>query len=152
MKPQRQQQSIFRGHQYGVAAVEFALVSSVFFIFLFGIMEMGRMLFYWNSAVEATRFGARIAVVCDLNDTAIKARMQERLAILTADKISINYEPTGCSVNTCQAASVSILPGVTVATYIPFVPLSFTLPTFSTALPRESMRSTLEGIGNPMCD
>src|SRR3954452_7753274 len=57
-----------RHHQAGVAAIEFALVASLFFTVLLGIMEMGRVLFYWNSAAEATRLGARIAVVCDLND------------------------------------------------------------------------------------
>ena len=55
-----------------MAAVEFALVAALFFTLLIGIMEMGRVLFYWNSAAEATRLGARLAVVCDLNDTTIK--------------------------------------------------------------------------------
>jgi Flp pilus assembly protein TadG len=49
----------------GVAAVEFALVSAVFFTILLGALEMGRVLFIWNTAAEATRWGARIATVCD---------------------------------------------------------------------------------------
>ena len=46
-------------------------------------MEMGRLLWTWNAAVEATRFGARLAVVCDIDDTIIKARMIGRLPALT---------------------------------------------------------------------
>ena len=137
--------------QRGVAAVEFALVAGLFFTLLLGIMEMGRILFYWNSAAEATRLGARIAVVCDLNDADIKIRMRRILSILPNNKISIAYQPSGCDVNSCQSVQVSILPGVSVATYIPYAPLSLSLPSFTTTLPRESMRSTMDGIGNPVC-
>ena len=138
--------------QKGAAAVEFALICAVFFMLLIGMMEMGRMLFYWNSAAEATRFGARMAVVCDQADqNLVKTRMRARLSILPADKISINYEPAGCTVNTCQSVTVSILAGVSIATFIPYVPLSLSLPPFSTSLPRESMQSAVGGVGNPVC-
>lgn len=139
--------------QRGVAAVEFALIASVFFTLLLGIMEMGRVLFYWNSAAEATRLGARIAVVCDSTSAAtIKAKMQTMLSILPTDKISIDYQPVGCTVNTCESVTVSILSGVSVATYIPYVPLSLSLPSFSTSLPRESMQPAIDGVANPVCN
>jgi hypothetical protein len=138
--------------QQGVAAVEFALVCAIFFTLLIGMMEMGRMLFYWNSAAEATRFGARMAVVCDQADQGlVKTRVRERLSILPPDKISISYEPAGCTINTCQSVTVSILAGVSIATFIPYVPLSLSLPPFSTSLPRESMQSAAGGVGNPVC-
>lgn len=140
-----------RRRQRGIAAVEFALVAALFFTILIGTMEMGRILFYWNSAAEATRLGARIAVVCDLNDADIKTRMQTMLSILPANKITISYLPSGCTVNTCDSVTVSILPSVPVATFIPYVPLSLTLPPFSTTLPRESMLSTVGGQANPVC-
>jgi len=60
MKPLRS----LRKSQRGAAAVEFALVAIVFFMLLIGIVEMGRVLFTWNAAAEATRYGARVAVVC----------------------------------------------------------------------------------------
>jgi Flp pilus assembly protein TadG len=137
--------------QQGAAAIEFALVCSVFFALLIGMMEMGRILFYWNSAAEATRLGARLAVVCDKDDTDIKVRMQERLSILPAAKITITYEPAGCTVDTCQSVTVDIAAGVSVSTFIPFVPLALSLPPFSTTLPRESMQSTTGGVASPMC-
>lgn len=142
-----------RSRQRGVAAIEFALIAALFFTLLIGIMEMGRVLFYWNSAAEATRLGARMAVVCDLNDAEIKSRMQAMLTILPTSKIDIGYEPSGCNVNTCQSVKVSILPNVSVATFIPYVPLTLTLPPFSTTLPRESMRSAFGDppSPNPVC-
>jgi hypothetical protein len=114
-------------------------------------MEMGRVLFYWNSAAEATRLGARLAVVCDLNDTTIKTRMQTMLSILKTTDIQIVYEPASCNVNTCDSVTVSILPTVPVATFIPYAALSLTLPPFSTKLPRESMLSTVGGQANRVC-
>jgi Flp pilus assembly protein TadG len=135
----------------GAAAVEFALVSLVFFTLLIGTMEMARLLYYWNSAAEVTRLGARLAVVCDLNDTDIKARMQGLLPILTDATISIAYTPSGCDVNSCEAATVSVAATTPVQTYIPFVPLALVMPSFRTTLPRESMQSTFAGVGNPAC-
>jgi Flp pilus assembly protein TadG len=49
--------------QRGVAAVEFALVALLFFTILLAIIEIGRMLFIFNTLQEMTRRGAREAVV-----------------------------------------------------------------------------------------
>ena len=138
-----------RAIQSGHAAVELAFVSIVFFSLLIGIMEFSRLLFYWNSAEEATRLGARIAVVCDKDDGDIKVRMTQIFPVVPANKILVNYEPAGCTINTCQRVTVSIDGGVPIATFIPFVSLSLALPPFTTSLPRESM----DGVAgtNPVC-
>lgn len=135
---------ITNNKQNGAAAIEFALIASIFFTILIGTLEFGRVLFYMNSAAEATRFGARIAVVCDINAPGIKSNMKKRLAILADNNIDVKYVPGGCSQASCKSISVAIT-GVTVATFIPFVPDSvnaISLPSFSTTLPRESMDST----------
>ena len=138
-----------RATQAGTAAVEFAFVSIAFFTLVIGIMEFGRVLFYWNSAEEATRLGARIAVVCDKDDADIKVRMRQIFPVVPTAKILIDYAPAGCTINTCQRVTVSIDGGVPVATFIPFVSLSLVLPPFTTSLPRESM----DGVAgtNPVC-
>lgn len=132
--------------QRGVAAVEFAIVSSLLFTVLFGVMEMGRLLWTWNAAVEATRFGARLAVVCDLNDSHIKSRMISRLPSLANSNIVVTYLNPPAANNTCTAANCKAvnvsLTGYTHTTIIPFVPLSLTLPPFSTTLRKEFMSST----------
>jgi Flp pilus assembly protein TadG len=138
----------------GAAAVEFALVSLVFFSILFGAMEMARLMFYWNTAAEVTRLGARMAVVCDPNATsrdAIRARMRQLLPIIPDADIVVAYAPAGCTVATCQLATVSIAATSPIQTYIPFIPLSVLMPAFATTLPRESMQSTFAGVANPAC-
>jgi Flp pilus assembly protein TadG len=58
--------------QRGAALPEFALIGLLFFTLLFSAIEVGRWLFTWNTLVEATRRGARIAAVCPLFDDYIK--------------------------------------------------------------------------------
>ena len=142
-----------RRPECGAAVVEFALVAAVFFTLLIGIMEMGRILFYWNTAAEVTRLGARTAVVCDMNDADIKKKMVALFPTLTADNITVDYQPGACSAveNNCEWITVSVVGGVKIDTFIPFVPLSVTMPAFSTTLPRESMQSTFDGVANPVC-
>jgi hypothetical protein len=124
--------------QKGVATVEFALVASLLFTLLFGITEMSRILFYWNTATEATRLGARLAVVCSKDAAVIKTRMINMLGVLSTGNIDIRYTPDGCDLNSCRSVTVSIT-GLNVSTFIPFVPLNLDMPPFSTSLRRESM-------------
>lgn len=137
--------------QSGVAAVEFAIVAGVFFSLLIGVMEMGRVLFYWNTAAEATRLGARIAVVCDVGDSAIKTKMTALFPMVPAEKITVAYTPSGCGVGTCDDVTVSIQ-AIPIATFIPYVPLSLSLPAFATTLPAESLASSVDDVANPVCE
>ena len=136
-----------RAHrQSGVAAVEFALVASLVMVLLFGVIEMGRLLWSWNAAVEATRYGARLAAVCDLDipsssPSPIKVKIITRLPSLTESNITIAYSPNSCTTATCTSVGVS-LTGYTHKTLIPFVPLSLMLPSFATTLRKEYMNST----------
>lgn len=47
--------------------VEFALVAPMFFLVLFGIIEAGRFIFYYETLNNATREGARYAIVNGAN-------------------------------------------------------------------------------------
>lgn len=132
--------------QRGAAAVEFAIISSLLFTMLLGVVEMGRLFWTWNAAVEATRYGARLAVVCDLNDSHIKSRMISSLPTLANANIVVTYlnppaADNTCTTADCKAVKVS-LTGYTHNTIIPFVPMSLTLPPFSTTLRKEFMSST----------
>ena len=145
---------VLRRKQEGVAAVEFALVSFVFFTLLIGVMEMGRMLFYWNTAAELTRMGARMAAVCDPGDPHIAAKIAAFHPLIPASKVDVAYSPAGCNVNSCDEVTVRVLPGVPIINYIPFVPAAvrtLALPEFATTLPRESMQSSSGGVANPAC-
>lgn len=144
--------------QRGAVAVEFALVAALFLLMLLlGIIELGRAFFYMNATAEATRLGARIAVVCEkgTTDGYIRARMREFVNVLPDANIAIQWEPANCTANgptVCRSVTVSVLPGAAFDTFIPFVPLTWTLPPFATTLPRESMQSTVDGASNPVCN
>ncbi|NCT84027.1 MAG: pilus assembly protein [Comamonadaceae bacterium] len=131
--------------QRGAAAVELALVSGLLCMLVLGAMEMGRLLWTWNAAVEATRYGARLAVVCDMNDSHIKTRMIGRLPALTTANITVTYLNPPNAANTCTAvdckAVMVALTGYTHRAIIPFAPLTLTLPPFATTLRKEYMSS-----------
>ncbi len=137
--------------QRGAAAVEFALVSAFggFMIALFAAIETGRVLFFMNSANEATELGARVAVVCDANSPLITQRMQQIMPSLDPAKVSITYGPAGCAASaqvareTCDTVTVAIAPGLKVDAIIPFVNFGFDMPAFATTKPREAMDSSM---------
>lgn len=142
--------------QRGAAAVEFSLIALfILFPLLFGIMELARVAFYWNAATEATRLGARLAVVCDLDDSTIRSRMNALFPVVATADIDIAYQPAGCTTTTCRGVEVSIRPP-NFNTSIPRTPLTFAFPPFRTTLPRESMRSAFGPAGaevsNPVCE
>ncbi len=139
-----------RARQRGTAIVEFGLIAGVFFTLLIGIAEFSRVLFYWNTAAEVTRLGARMAVVCDAGDAIIKTRMRDMLPLLQNSNISVAYEPAGCASDpanaraNCQSVTVSVA-NVSVATVIPMVPLTLSMPPFTTTMTRESMQTSTGG-------
>ncbi|SEB25224.1 Flp pilus assembly protein TadG [Variovorax sp. YR216] len=129
--------------QSGATTVEFALGLIVFLMLLLGITDFARMLFTWGAANEATRAGARYAVVCDDtgNQAQVLARMQALLPQITT--INTAWTPAGCNAATCEGVTVTItglnyqwispIAGAAALAPIP-------MPTFSTFLPREVMR------------
>jgi hypothetical protein len=63
--------------QAGTAAVEFALLAVVFFMFVFGIIELARVLFVINTLHEVTRRTAAAAVNVYPRDTNATARVRQ---------------------------------------------------------------------------
>jgi Flp pilus assembly protein TadG len=134
-------------NQCGATVVEFALVLIIFLTFLLGILDFARMLWTWNAANEATRWGARISVVCDKGATAVLANMQKFLPQLAPANVKIDwYDATGNISTTCDHTNCS---GVNVRiinlNYQWISPIGFgnhaaiPMPGFSTYLPREIM-------------
>ena len=56
-----------RRRRRGQALAEFALVAPMFFVVLFEIIEAGRFMFYYETLNNATREGARYAIVNGAN-------------------------------------------------------------------------------------
>ena len=129
--------------QKGATTVEFAFALVVFLTFLLGITDFSRMLFTWSAAQEATRAGARYAVVCDntSNQAQVLARMQALLPQINT--INVAWTPAGCTPATCQGVTVSVT-GLNYQWISPIAGLAarapIAMPTFATFLPREVMR------------
>ncbi|WP_175997452.1 TadE/TadG family type IV pilus assembly protein [Burkholderia stabilis] len=133
-----------RRAQRGSAIVEFGLIASVLVMLLIGIFEFGRVLFYWNTASEAVRLGARTAVVCDVNAAGVAKRVTALMPLLSSANVAVSYSPASCDVNSCAFVTVSVT-NVTVKTMIPFVNVTLKMPPFTTTLPRESLTSATGG-------
>jgi Flp pilus assembly protein TadG len=52
-----------RSGERGTTMAEFAVISAVFFMIIFGIIEFGRLLYTHNALTDAARRGARYAVL-----------------------------------------------------------------------------------------
>ena len=139
-----------RSRQHGASTVEFALVAAFggFFLVLIGIFELGRILYTFNTASEATRLGARTAIVCDADDERVRSAMMALLPSLGADQIDISYQPAGCATSAtaargaCVSVTVSLNSNAQLSTVIPFVPFAVNIPPFATTMTREAMNSS----------
>ena len=58
--------------QRGATVAEFAIVASVFFMMIFGIIEFGRLLYTHNALTDAARRGARYAALHPESLTCVK--------------------------------------------------------------------------------
>lgn len=65
------------GRQFGTAAIEFAMTSLIFFTFVFGIIEVSRLLYVFNTLQEVTRRAAATAVNVYPSDTDAIARLKQ---------------------------------------------------------------------------
>lgn len=151
--------------QRGLAAVETAIVGMLAMIVLFAVFEIARVFFVINALEEATRRGARVAAVCQINDPAIR-----EIAIFNDSGVS-GESPLLYSLNTANVV-VEYLDGnggaigdpagnfldisfvrVGIVDYqhqliIPLFMRTFDMPAFTTTIPRESLGVTREGFTN----
>lgn len=129
--------------QRGAMAVEFGLVAFLLCTALIGAMEVGRLLWTWNAAAEATRLGARLAAVCTPNEPNIKKRMREQLPALNSDQIELSYINAGGGPGNV-ASTVFVRVSLQGYQHRLLVPLPSTLadipiPSFTTTVRREVM-------------
>ncbi|MFA5017304.1 MAG: TadE/TadG family type IV pilus assembly protein [Methylobacter sp.] len=150
--------------QKGAETVEFAMIALLFFAVLFAIIEFSRALFVWNALTEATRRGARMAVICPYQSPipkqvaifdVISGSLGSSPIIggLTPDMVSVRYLNQAGAVEANQAlikfAEVKIT-GYIHQLIIPLWGGSLTAPAFTTTLPSESLGSVPTYPGDPV--
>ena len=154
-----------RGEQ-GTTMAEFAIISAVFFMIIFGIIEFGRLFYTHNALTDAARRGARYAVLhhettadrdcvknvvvygeTHVNPTTCAPTGPPLINGLTTDNVIVTYEgadddndpstpATDYGMN-LGTASVSI-ENYSFNLSIPFLHRTLTLPHYVTTLTAES--------------
>ncbi len=121
----------------GQAMVEFALVAPLFFLLLFGIIEAGRFIFYYETLSNATREGARYAIVngantlgcpsgppapgstpCDVSGAKVVARVKQSALAVSNPTVTPTWDP-----NNGRGSTVQVVASYTYQSLIPLVPL-----------------------------
>jgi Flp pilus assembly protein TadG len=153
--------------QKGSAMVEFALICLLFFMMLLGMIEFARAFFNYNTLVEATRRGARVATVCPISDKGTlevkqvtvfnpnpdgATAMTGLIGLATANVQVSYYDSASTSwISGPLAANSTAYAGITFVRVqlqnlpnflrlnIPLFPISLTMPTIQTTLPSQSL-------------
>ncbi len=104
----------------GTSTLEFVVVLPFLLIVMLTAVELSRMLFTYNTIVQATRDGARVAVVtAPFSDGPAKNRIN---AILGASNLTASSESVTCSDNPCASDSqVTATVTVNFQTWVPLL-------------------------------
>lgn len=155
--------------QSGLTTVEFAIVATVLFMMIFGVIEIARGFYVYSMLDEVARRGSRLAAVCPVNDPAVP-----QLAVfnpagdgsdsplvkgLSPSNVVIDYLDANASVvanpGTSGFAQIRYVRARVVGFQhkfmVPFVAglTTFDMPNFESILPRESLGIPREGAITP---
>jgi hypothetical protein len=143
--------------QKGAETVEFAMIALLFFAVLFAIIEFSRAMFVWNALTEATRRGARMAVICPIGsgipkqvaifgDKAGSLTTSPIIAGLTPDMVAVSYfyiNPAGVKTASLDPTLIKFtevsITGYMHTLLIPLWGSSIPAPEFKATLPAESL-------------
>ncbi|WP_426178357.1 TadE/TadG family type IV pilus assembly protein [Massilia sp. TWR1-2-2] len=73
-----------KNRQAGITAVEFSLTAMVFFLFLFGIIEMARLVYLMNTVQEVTRSAAHAAAKTNFADADAMQYVRQKAIFRTS--------------------------------------------------------------------
>ena len=81
----------------GAVAVEFALVAPVFLLLIFGILEFGQLIMVQQILTNASREGARLAVLEGTTLSEVQTALDEYLANSSISGASVTVTPSSLS-------------------------------------------------------
>ena len=112
-----------RRKRQGTAAVEFAIVAPLFFLLIFGMIEFGRAIMVQQVLTNASREGARVAVLDGSTSAGAKQKVSDYLSAAGI---------TGATATVCDSTGAEVEPStigygqsVTVNVQVPFSSVSW---------------------------
>lgn len=109
-----------RAQRLGTATVEFALVAPLFFLLVFGMVEFGRMVMIQQVITNASREGARSAVL----DGATASGVQSAVVNYMANG-GVAIAPSNVTISPTDPSTAQAGAPVTVSISIPFSEVSW---------------------------
>lgn len=111
----------------GQSLVEFALILPIFLLFLFGIIDLGRGVYAYNTIQNAAREGTRVAIV-DQNEDVIVDEVQQHSVGLGLDDANVSLlflEPdtmtTPCNTPIAISCEVEVIVSYTFTPATPII-------------------------------
>ena len=83
----------FLALRHGTAAVEFAVVAPLIFLFFFGSLEFGRLITITHALESAAREGCRVAVTWKATNQDVTDTVSERLATFGISNYTLTVDP-----------------------------------------------------------
>jgi Flp pilus assembly protein TadG len=98
--------------------VEFAVVAPLFFLLIFGMIEFGRMVMVQQIITNASREGARVAVLDGATATEVTTAVDNYMVSASVDGVNISVSPN-------PPSSAGYGEAVTVSVSVPFDQVSW---------------------------
>jgi Flp pilus assembly protein TadG len=110
--------------QDGAALVETAFVLPIMLLVCIGILEFGRAYQSWQVVTNASREGARVAVLPDYSDASVRARVKTYLkngglSAAVVDSTATDIQITNTTINVNETGTVTA-PATRVQVHYPF--------------------------------
>lgn len=122
--------------QHGQALVEMALVLPLFFLLLFGVIEMGRIGHAYITVSNAAREGARLATIGEEEDSKIREAVLNAAPGLNLSALTVEITPN-------QLNRQSSFSGQAVSVQVTY-PVQLIIPVISNVIPNPVVvKSTL---------
>ena len=112
-------------HRKGVAAVEFAFVAPIFFLLVFAVIELGRMMMVQQSLTNAAREGCRKAVLATTTsgsdvDTAVRQYLQSVMSNASnPDAVRVTVPPSMSTATSGSSLTVGVEVDYADVTWLP---------------------------------
>lgn len=118
-----------QSNRRGAAAVEFAIVATVFFMFVFAIFEIGRLVMLQQIMGEACRQGARRAILENANETTVETLVTTRLAANSIPGATVTISWPGQDTQP-DITRLGFQDPITVRATVPYSTVSWLIPTW----------------------